>query len=306
MTSSASLPPLPDGVTFSALQAHEVPQLVEWAAAEQWNPGHSDVAIAWGVDPAAFVAVREGDDMIGAGTVFSYAGRFGFMGLFIVRPEHRGRGLGTALWYRRRALMLQRLQPGAAIGMDGVFAMVPFYERGGFRLAYRDLRFDGTASVRSTAESEESRSLLRADEHVVELASLPFAALAAFDDRHVAAPRHEFLAAWLSAPGVRGAAVIADGALMGVAALRPCRVGYRFGPVHAADPRHAEALVHALLAQVPGEAVQLDVPEPNAAALRLAENLGMSESFGCARMYYGTSPTLPVGRIFGVTSFEFG
>jgi hypothetical protein len=32
----------------------------------------------------------------------------------------------------------------------------------------------------------------------------------------------------------------------------------------------------------------------------------MSESFGCARMYFGAAPELPVGNIFGVTSFEFG
>lgn len=306
MTDNAPIPPLPNGLTFSAMQHHEVTELAEWAAAEQWNPGVADIEIAWRVDPAAFVAVRDGADMVGAGTVFSYEGRCGFMGLFIVRPEFRGHGLGTALWYRRRELMLQRLQPGAAIGMDGVFAMVPFYERGGFRLAYRDLRFDGIAPQQSQVSGGEWSEFLRGNERIVDLGVISFDVVAAFDDRHTMAPRQRFLSEWLSAPGVRGAALMANEALVGMAVLRPCRTGYRFGPVHADEARHAEALVRSLLEQVAGEAVQIDVPEPNAAALDLVARLGMRESFGCARMYYGTPPMLPVDRIFGVTSFEFG
>jgi hypothetical protein len=34
--------------------------------------------------------------------------------------------------------------------------------------------------------------------------------------------------------------------------------------------------------------------------------LSVRESFGCARMYNGPQPELPVLRIFGVTSFELG
>jgi len=52
--------------------------------------------------------------------------------------------------------------------------------------------------------------------------------------------------------------------------------------------------------------VQLDVPEPNEAGIRLAVKFGLKEVFGCARMYHGATPNLPIGRIFGVTSFEFG
>jgi hypothetical protein len=33
---------------------------------------------------------------------------------------------------------------------------------------------------------------------------------------------------------------------------------------------------------------------------------GLTEVFGCARMYHGAAPDLPIKRIFGVTSFEFG
>jgi hypothetical protein len=100
--------------------------------------------------------------------------------------------------------------------------------------------------------------------------------------------------------------MVDDGDLVGMAAIRACRNGYRFGPVHANTPAIAETLIRSLLARIPGAAVQIDVPEPNAAGLAIAAALGMTESFGCARMYLGEAPALPIERIFGVTSFEFG
>jgi hypothetical protein len=52
--------------------------------------------------------------------------------------------------------------------------------------------------------------------------------------------------------------------------------------------------------------VQLDVPECNEPGLKLASLFGLSESFGCARMYHGVAPQIDVRGVFGVTSFEFG
>jgi hypothetical protein len=41
-------------------------------------------------------------------------------------------------------------------------------------------------------------------------------------------------------------------------------------------------------------------------ALALANRHGMTEVFGCARMYYGPAPVLPWDDIYGVTTFELG
>jgi hypothetical protein len=284
---------LPEGVTIDGLRAGELPTLVAWAAAEGWNPADGDLELARQLDPDAFLALRRDGELIGTGSVFSYDGAFGFMGCFIVRPDLRGEGLGTGLWYARRDRMVARLRPGAAVGMDGVFAMVPFYERGGFRLAYRDLRFEGMARG-------------EADPGVVPLARLPFEQVEAYDRRHVPAPRPGLLAGWLGRPGVRASALVEDGELVAYGALRPATDAWRIGPLFADRPDAAERVLLDLLAGVEGEPVHLDVPEPNEAGLALVAGLGMAESFGCARMYLGTDPGLPVERIFGVTSFELG
>lgn len=283
-----------DDLTIGMMREIEVSQLIDWAADESWNPGLSDVGVAWGVDPEAFIAVRRSDELLGGGTIISYDGAFGFMGLFIVRPDLRGRGIGTSLWYQRRDRLVRRLNRGASIGMDGVFDMVPFYERGGFRLAYRDLRFEGVA-------------VGGCSDRVTDLGAVPFAAIEQFDRRFVPAPRGRFLSAWLAQSGGVGAALLdRRGELRGYGYLRPCRRGYKVGPLFADEGSVAEEILDHLCGCISGEFVQIDVPEPNTAALEMVNRRGLVESFGCARMYLGPDPGLPTDNIFGVTSFEFG
>ena len=60
---------------------------------ERVDPGLSDLEVAWRTDPEAFVALRDGDVLAGGGSIFSYGGDFGFMGLFIMRADLRKQGL---------------------------------------------------------------------------------------------------------------------------------------------------------------------------------------------------------------------
>lgn len=119
----------------------ELDRLVGWAAEEGWNPGRHDAELFWATDPEAFIAAELDGELIGGGAITSYAGEFGFMGFFIVRPEFRGHGFGDTLWHVRRDRLLARLRPGASIGMDGVFAMQDYYATGGFVFSHRNLRF---------------------------------------------------------------------------------------------------------------------------------------------------------------------
>lgn len=282
-----------DGCKLGPMRADEVDTLKGWAAEEGWNPGRGDIAAAWEVEPEAFIALRRGEELVGGGTILSNEGAYGFMGLFIVRSDERSQGLGRELWHYRRDLLLSRLKAGAAIGMDGVFAMAPFYERGGFRLAYRNLRFEGMAQGESSP-------------NVMDGSTLPFEEIDRYDRLHHPAPRPRFLREWLSMPRVMTAAVMEGSRMAAFGALRPCLKGWRFGPVYADRSELGERIVSHLMAKVAGDPIQLDAPETNEAAMELARRHRLQESFGCARMYYGPTPEIPVERIFGVTSFEFG
>jgi hypothetical protein len=82
--------------------------------------------------------------------------------------------------------------------------------------------------------------------------------------------------------------------------------GFKIGPLFAADGEMAEALFRGLADLAPGAPIFLDVPENNPQAMALAQRHGMGEVFGCARMYFGPPPVLPLAEIFGVTTFELG
>ena len=83
--------------------------------------------------------------------------------------------------------------------------------------------------------------------------------------------------------------------------------GWKVAPLLADSPELAEQLFLALKSEAkPVEAVFLDVPEVNPAAVVLAERHQSAISFETARMYTGKTPGMPLNRLFGVTSFEIG
>lgn len=284
---------LPPGYRIDQMTRAEADILDGWAAAEGWNPGLSDIDIAWSYDPDAFIALRKDNTLAGGGAIIGYEGAAGFMGLFIMRYDLRRQGLGRVLWHERLKRLRARLRSDAPIGMDGVFEMAPFYESGGFQYLYRDLRFEGTATgVRDPA--------------VVPLDQIPWPDLAAYDAQVSGLRREGFMRAWLEQEGGHGFALHEAGAITGYGYLRPCRVGFKLGPLYASNAATARRLLLSLLSAAQGSQVQIDVPEPNSAALDLMNELGWHDTFGCARMASGTPPAASVEQIFGVTSFEFG
>jgi hypothetical protein len=268
--------------------------LVEWAAREGWNPGLDDAEVFWNADPDGFVVAEMSGELVGGGSIVAYGRRYGFIGFFIMRPDCRGRGLGNRLWNELKRRLLARLDAGASIGLDGVFNMREYYARDGFRLLCRDLRFEGRGFESPYPEG------------VVEASSFPFERIDVYDQQHFPAPRSGFLRDWIRRPGGHALAAVEADAIGGYAVMRPCRTGYKIGPLFAANASVAEQLLVALTSRVPGQPIFLDVPEVNRDALALVARHGMKEVFGCARMVLGPIPKLPDDEIFGVTTFELG
>jgi GNAT superfamily N-acetyltransferase len=279
----------------------EVNELVDWAAGEGWNPGLHDADLFWAADPEAFLAADLNGEMIGGGAITSYGGKFGFMGFFIIRPEFRGRGFGDRLWHVRRDRLIERLQPGAAIGMDGVFDMQDYYARGGFAFSHRDLRFCLEISEEGLPLSDPGDGAL-----IGPLAEVPFDEIFAYDCSCFPAPRPTFLKGWIGQPDSLALGCRKGGRLCGFGVARTCREGFKIGPLFSDDIGTADALFTRLTKFAAGGPVYLDTPENNPAALELVQQYGMAEAFGCARMYLGPVPDIAHRHIFGVTTFELG
>lgn len=272
----------------------ELDLAVEWAAGEGWNPGREDAEIFWETDPEGFVCVEREGEVIATGSIVSYE-KFGFMGFFIVREGLRSQGIGAPFWHWRKQRLQERLEPGSAIGMDGVFDMQPFYARGGFEFTHRNIRMAGIGVRSATGNTG-----------IVPLSEVPYEKVAEFDRQCFGFERERFLRRWIRPSFGWALGAWAESGLRGFGVIRQCREGHKIGPLFAKDSRTAEALFAELSGHVAGEPIFLDTPECNEEALALARRKGMEEVFGCARMIAGPVPDLPWQKIYGVTSFELG
>jgi ribosomal protein S18 acetylase RimI-like enzyme len=266
----------------------EVELSLEWAASEGWNPGKHDARCFRAADPNGFFMGTLQGEPIGCISAVAYDERFGFIGLYLVKPQFRGMGFGMRIWQHGMAYLGNR-----NVGLDGVVAQQANYRKSGFQLAFRNIRFqgvvEGVVSARVSSVSE-----------------LSFDQLIDYDRRFFAARRASFLKEWVNQADSVALAVVHNARITGYGVLRSCLAGYKIGPLFADNERIAEELLGALAASVPGQLVTLDVPEANPAAVALAERHGMTSIFETARMYTHEPPALPIGHVFGVTSFELG
>ena len=111
---------------------------LEWAAAEGWNPGLHDPHCFYAADPQGFFVGERDGVPIGCVSAVPYGSGFGFLGLYIVKAEHRGQGFGLELWRTALDHFGDRV-----IGLDGVVAQQESYRKSGFRLAFRNIRQQG-------------------------------------------------------------------------------------------------------------------------------------------------------------------
>lgn len=278
-----------EGYGVRTMSRFELDLALDWARVEGWNPGLHDAGAFHACDPLGFlVGVRDGAPVASI-SVVRYPGNFGFLGLYIVRPEVRGLRFGWRLWQKGL-----RYLAGCTVGLDGVVAQQDNYRKSGFVLAHRNIRFAGEVPDGPAGTG------------VVDARTVPFDKLMALDAALFPASRPGFLANWIALPGATALAVVTDGEVRGFGVVRPCHSGFKIGPLYADGRATARDLVLALGKAAGGGPLFLDVPECNGAAVRLAEEFGFAPQFETARMYLGTAPVLDMGRLFGITTFELG
>jgi GNAT superfamily N-acetyltransferase len=264
---------------------------IDWAAAEGWNPGLNDADSFYAADPQGFLVGLLGDEPAGMISAVRYGRSFGFIGFYIVRPPFRGQGYGLALWQAGLQALADRL-----VGLDGVVAQQHNYRRSGFRLSWNNLRCEGVPQ-RGTGQ----------DEAIVPLAQWPIDVLLRYDAAFFPDDRAVFLPSWIAQRGSTALGAVHGDRLAGYGVIRPCRAGFKIGPLFADDAALADRLLRALAATVSeGSRVQLDIPAINPAAVALAAAHGLRPVFETARMYTAAPPPLAIDRLYGVTTFELG
>lgn len=263
----------------------EVQTVLDWAAAEGWNPGLDDAAAFHAADPAGFFLAEVDGAPVAAISVVNHDAHQAFLGLYLCLPAFRGQGIGLALW--RHALAHAG---GRSVGLDGVAAQQANYARSGFVRQGATQRFTGALAGRAVSGI---RPVQPAD----------VAALIALDAAAGGLRRAAFLAAWLQPTPDRRAVVLPD--LDGFAVIRRCRSGAKIGPVLAGDADQALLLARAAVQALPADTVTLDLPDHSAPLRQRLLAAGFAPGFETARMYLGPPPRR-AAAVQAIASMELG
>ncbi|MEO9362810.1 MAG: GNAT family N-acetyltransferase [Nitrososphaera sp.] len=278
------------GFEVRPMERQELDLALSWAAGEGWNPGLHDADTFYAFDPKGYFVGLLSGEPVGCISAVAYNSAFGFLGLYIVKLEHRGKGFGMELW--RHAM---RRLGNRNIGLDGVIGRVRDYERQGFVFAHRNVRYElASASARMPSNN------------IIDLRKYGTGAVAEYEKRLFPTPRTRFLEKWLDPRQGAALGFMDAGRLAGYGVIRKCVRGFKVGPLFADTQRGARGLLSGLAGHAAGEPVYIDIPETNGLAIDLAKEAGMSKVFESARMYNVSQPALDISRVYGMTTLELG
>jgi predicted GNAT family N-acyltransferase len=261
---------------------------LSWADSEGWNPGIDDVDNFYIADPGGFLIGELNGEPISCISVVRYNANFNFIGIYIVKSEHRKKGYGLKTWHE--AFKLIPNQPAA---LDAVLQQVDNYAKFGFKPAHSHLRYQGIING-------------KIDSEVRDLKTIDFEKLCNYDQQYFPSYRPHFLSTWINQPHGKGYAIINNDELLGYGVIRKATNGFKIAPLFAENTNIAEKLFLSLASYANGSCIYVDVPNINQSAISLFQSYEMKDIFECMRMYKGQEPDIHWENVFGVTSLEIG
>jgi GNAT superfamily N-acetyltransferase len=276
-------------MTIRRMTLNELKMVLGWAEAEGWNPGLEDADAFYASDPKGFFVKDIDGEPVASVSVVSHDEDFAFLGLYICRPEYRGRGYGTEVWQTGMAHAGTR-----SVGLDAVPEQQENYAVAGFSKVSRTHRYAGGLS---SARADQTRLATHAD---VE-------ALVDADSRATGIGRLRFSRHWFrNTPTRRTLIVPSDRSQPVFATFRQCRNGVKVGPFHANTRDQAERLLCGLPADWGDGPVFLDVPEGASDLIDLLTDWNFEPVFQTARMFHDGSPDNDPPAYYALGTLELG
>ena len=284
-------------------QLSDVPAIVRWARSEEFAPGLGDVDIYRNTDRQGIWVAWLGSSPIGCIAGIKYNDIYGFIGLYIVRPEYRGCGYGHQLWEQA----LNHLQSVKCIGLEAASHLVDSYEEWGFKPSSQTIRWQ---LFNPDHESKAEEVLNRQEFFAVTGSEIPLEAVEKYDSEREFTARPHFLSQWLEHQSGKVIALIdKENSCHGFARIRPCLLpageGWRIGPILADSPRLAEVLILNLLVKHKG-VILIDSPQRNSKAQSLLSSLGFRQISATTRMYRGSHQAVLTEDVYGLACLELG
>jgi GNAT superfamily N-acetyltransferase len=269
-------------MTIEPFHKDDIATFLDLATTEAW------VAEQWEFDflltafPQGCFCIR---DSIGKGIAFVTSlrhGRSGWIGNLIVAADHRGKGVGEALFIRTVSAL--RDAGVETFWLTASKLGKSLYEKHGFRSIDTIIRWTGFGRQHHGAHDWAKDSCETAT------------SVSAIDCQTWGDRRDALLAATAG----RGRLLLRES---GFLVIQPCGDAMQFGPFSALDSATAEQILDAALHTVPrGTKVYLDSPASNRASLRHLNRRRMRISGSNELMYAGVKPDYRPECMYGLAT----
>ena len=257
------------------LRPDDLPFAQSLRALVGWNQTLDDWRRFLAMEPeGCFLAEWDGMP-VGTATTLRYAAEVAWIGMVLVHPAHRRRGIGRALLNQGIAWLEDRRV--RCVKLDATPAGKLVYDGMGFKDEWTLTRWEHAGLHVAPPINSSLRPWRAADAQVI--GPLDVAAFGVSREKLVAALACQSRGALLLEP--------APGRIAGYGFIRPGSQASYLGPIVATSAAAGLQLVEALLARSAGEKVFWDIPDGNTAAADWARQHGFIAQRMLTRMYRG-------------------
>jgi GNAT superfamily N-acetyltransferase len=262
--------------------------------AARWNQTERDWGLFLRLGPEGCRVAVIDERVVGTVATAPYEDRFAWIGMVLVDPAERGRGIGSRLM----AEALDVLKDMPSIRLDATPTGHAVYQKLDFVDEYRLSRME-------TVVSSEGLTLRRNPARPMTKDDLPDVAIF---DRQVFGADRRLTLGWMFDGAPEYAWVIEErGQIVGYTFGRPGSNFEHLGPVVAHDQQTARRLVSACLNRQAGKPFIIDASHCETGWRSWLESIGFHEQRPFIRMFYRDNPYpgLPPKQ-FGILGPEFG
>jgi len=264
---------------------------------EHWNDTRNDIKRIFSYEPnGCFIATINNEP---AGHVFSINyGRLGWIGLLIVSPKHRRKGVGTLLLNKAKTYLLTT--KAKTVRLEAEPTIAHMYRKLGFFDEYDSLRFTGVSKKTKSSSNHYVKPLRKED----------VAKLAEFDAEHFGANRIKVLRGLYQDNPQFCFVSHKESKVSGYIIHRETEDGYRIGPwvCNSENQQVAGELLMKCLESIgQNKKLYVGVPAPNKTAIQILQDLNFEQYSKSIRMYFGKKlETEQVDHVFAIGGPEKG
>lgn len=263
---------------------------------EGWNYGLDNIRAIYDADPlGSFCAVDSKGEIVGHLLSARISDKLVMGGLFIVRADMRGQGIGKQLFERRVGYV--------GDSNFGVNVGAHHYQ------THQNLYGAGLHAFDIIGYTGKRGPLIKATDKykILPLAKVDFGDMVKYDTNMCyGMKRPHFLNRWIAGLVSRTVVAVDDDEVVGYATLRPADDGFRIAPIYGNNPDILYALYRRITQHHTSEedTILMNVPVTNDAFVHLCKDMDFKQSYLLRRMFTKEIVMPPLDKIGSLMTME--